>query len=108
MYLSNDDKARIGIGVTAANKQASMLMNVEYKVRLLDHDFVIAPRHKLIPSVYSVCDISPKDGSMTYSGNSQSFIMTFFLLFYLKITSLTLIKDQQSKKPNFSTPTFFK
>ena len=68
LYLSNDDKARIGIGVTAANKQANMVMNVEYKVRLLDHDFVIAPRHKLIPSVYAVCNINPNDGSMTYSG----------------------------------------
>ena len=41
LYLSNDDKARVGIGITAANKQANMVMNVKYKVRLLDHDFVI-------------------------------------------------------------------
>ena len=68
LYLSNDDKARIGIGVTAANKQASMLMKVEYKVRMLDHDFVIAPQHKLIPSVYAVCNIDPTDGKTTYSG----------------------------------------
>ena len=67
-YLSNDDKARIGIGVTAANKQASMLMKVDYKVRMLDHDFVIAPQHKLIPSVYAVCNIDPTDGKTTYSG----------------------------------------
>ena len=32
LYLSNDDKARVGIGVTAASKQASAVMNVEYKV----------------------------------------------------------------------------
>ena len=78
LYLSNDDKARIGIGVTAANKQASMVMNVQYKVRLLDHDFCIAPRHTLIPSVYAVCNIDPNDGSMTYSG-------TFYIPIYLSL-----------------------
>ena len=31
LYLSNDDKARVAIGITAANKQASMLMKVSYK-----------------------------------------------------------------------------
>ena len=76
LYLSNDDKARVAIGITAANKQASMVMNVEYKVRLLDHDFCIAPRHTLIPSVYAVCNIDPKDGSTTYSG-------TFYIFFSL-------------------------
>jgi len=69
LYLSNDDKARINLGVTAANKQSSILMNMNYKVRLLDHDFVVAPRHKLIPSVYAVCNLD-LDGSMTYSGET--------------------------------------
>ena len=68
LYLSNDDKARVNIGITAANKQASMLMKVDYKVRMLDHDFTLAPRHKLIPSVYAVCNIDPIDGKTTYSG----------------------------------------
>ena len=40
-----------------------------YQVRLMDHDFVVAPRHKLIPSVYAVCNIDPDNGKMTYSGN---------------------------------------
>ena len=34
---------------TAANKQSPLLMHVEYKVKL--PDWVIASRHKLIPSV---------------------------------------------------------
>ena len=29
LYLSNDDKARVGIGVTAANKQVKVVMNGE-------------------------------------------------------------------------------
>ena len=35
-FLSQDDKARVPIGLTAANKQASLLMHVEYRVSLPD------------------------------------------------------------------------
>ena len=43
--------AHIPIGLTAATKQAPMLMSLKYKVRLPDHDFVIATKHKLTPTV---------------------------------------------------------
>jgi len=41
-FISQDDKARVPIGITAANKQAPLLMHVEYKVTLPDHDWVVA------------------------------------------------------------------
>ena len=69
-FLSNDDKARIPLGIVAANLQSPILMSMEYKVRLLDHDFAVANRHKLIPSVYAECEINKKDGSLSYSGNT--------------------------------------
>ena len=50
-FLSQDAKARVPIGITVANKQAPLMMHVEYKVRLPDHDFVKAPSHKLVPDV---------------------------------------------------------
>ena len=50
-FHSQDDKAKVSIRLTAANKQAPILMLVEYQVTLPDHDFVVAPKHKLIPSV---------------------------------------------------------
>lgn len=72
IYLSQDDKARVPIGLTAANKQAPLLMHVEYKVSLPDHDFVNASQHKLIPSVYAICEIKPNEmgrpEAVTYSG----------------------------------------
>jgi len=40
--LSSDDKAKVPLGLTAASRQAPMLMCLEYEVRLPDHDFVIA------------------------------------------------------------------
>ena len=50
-FLSQDDKARVPIGLTAATMQSPLLMHVEYRVTLPDHDWVVAGRHKLIPSV---------------------------------------------------------
>lgn len=70
--ISQDDKSRVPIGITAANKQAPMLMHLEYKVRLQDHDWAVAPGHKLIPSVYAGINIidgkigDPK--TVSYSG----------------------------------------
>jgi hypothetical protein len=56
-FHSQDDKARIAIGITAANKQSPLIMHMEYKVTLPDHDFVVAKAHKLIPSVIAECEI---------------------------------------------------
>lgn len=52
-FISQDDKARVPIGVTAAHKQTPILMHLEYRVKLPDHDWVKAAKHKLIPSVYA-------------------------------------------------------
>ena len=55
--ISMDDKAKAPIGVTAATKQAPLMMHVSYEVRLPDHDFVKATKYKLNPSVYAGCEI---------------------------------------------------
>ena len=46
--LSVENKAKVPIGVTAANKQSPLIMHVDYEVRLPDHDFVKATKHKLV------------------------------------------------------------
>jgi len=71
--ISQDDKARVPIGVTALQKQGPLLMHVEYKITLPDHDWVVAERHKLIPGVYAgiVIREAKLDGSpsnVSYSG----------------------------------------
>ncbi|EFX75970.1 hypothetical protein DAPPUDRAFT_107360 [Daphnia pulex] len=53
IFLSQDDKARVAIGIVAANKRAPISMHLEYQVQLPDHDWVVASGHKLIPSVYA-------------------------------------------------------
>ena len=70
--LSVDDKAKVPIGVTAAKYQTPLVMHMTYEIRLPDHDFVKAPKHKLIPSVYGACEIKASstktDPQITYSG----------------------------------------
>ncbi|CAH1105641.1 unnamed protein product [Psylliodes chrysocephalus] len=66
-FISQDDKARVPIGVTAANKQAPLLMHMEFRIKLPDNDWVIAVRHKLIPSVYASTMLGQPE-AVGYSG----------------------------------------
>ncbi|CAF2616168.1 unnamed protein product, partial [Rotaria sp. Silwood2] len=66
-YLSQDDKCKVPLGLPAARVQAPMLMHLDYRIRLPDHDWTVAPRHQLIPSVYAACFLSD-DGDVGYSG----------------------------------------
>ena len=50
-FHSQDDIAKVSTGMTTASKQAPMFMHMEYQVTLPDHDFIVAPKHKLMPSV---------------------------------------------------------
>lgn len=72
IFLSQDDKARVPIGIAAANKQAPLLMHTEYRVRLHDHDWVVADKHKLIPSVYAFVEVEKNKmgdpAAVKYSG----------------------------------------
>ncbi|CAG7734862.1 unnamed protein product [Allacma fusca] len=65
--LSQDDKARVPLGLPAANKQAPILMTLKYRIRLPDHDWVVATKHKLIPSVYAFLTFT-SSGNLGYSG----------------------------------------
>ena len=68
LFLSNDDKARVPLGLAAVSLQFSILMHLGYNVRLADHNHVVAQRHKLIPSVYGVCEVKP-NGDVSYFGD---------------------------------------
>ena len=48
-FLSQDDKARVPIGLPISKKQDVMTMHLEYKVSLPDHNFPTGKSHKLIP-----------------------------------------------------------
>lgn len=71
-FISQDDKARVRMGLPAAKEQSPVLMHVEYRMKLPDHDWVIAEKHKLIPSVIAGIVIKPngqgKPEAVSYSG----------------------------------------
>lgn len=71
IFISQDDKARVSLGITVVKIQAPLLMHFEYRVSLFQ-TMVIAESDKLIPSVYCGIIIKPDDeGSpqcVTYSG----------------------------------------
>ena len=69
-YLSQDDKSAVHIGVIAAKKQSTMLMNMQVPVRLPDHDFSVGPRHLLCPSVIALCLPDPQTGKIGHSGKT--------------------------------------
>ena len=71
-FHSQDDIAKASTGMTTASKQAPMFMHMEYQVTLPDHDFVVAPKHKLIPyftddmKLVKIKDLT--NHAVTYSG----------------------------------------
>ena len=66
-YLSQDDKCKVPLGLPAARVQAPMLMHLDYRIRLPDHDWTVAPRHQLTPSVYAACLLA-SNGDVGHSG----------------------------------------
>ena len=69
LFISNDNKAKVSLRLAAATVQTPLLMPLEYKIRLPDHSFVVATRHKWNPSVYGVCGVNLK-GEVTYPGDT--------------------------------------
>ena len=72
LFLSQDDKARVPLGLPASNKQSPIMMHLEYRFEFPDHDWVVAERHELIPSVYATCIV--KTTQVSYSGPTGIFI----------------------------------
>ena len=66
-FLSQDEKAKIPIGLPISNKQTALLIHFDHKISLPDHDFPIGEQHISIPSVNASC-LKKKVGSIGYSG----------------------------------------
>ena len=59
-FHAQDDKAKVAVGLPAVKKQAPILMHMQYQVQLPDHDYIVAPMHKLIPSVIADMEVKEK------------------------------------------------
>ena len=102
-FHSQEDKCRVVIGLTAAKKQAPLLMHMECRVTLPDHDFVAAKSHKLIPSVIAAVEIKKEcftAPGVTYSGP------TYISIWSAKHSSLTALSHLQDMKRVHQLPQF--
>ncbi|EXX60137.1 hypothetical protein RirG_182680 [Rhizophagus irregularis DAOM 197198w] len=52
VVISQDDKAKIGLGVPAVGQTFHTLQSVHEPVSVADHDFPLGNGQKLVPSVY--------------------------------------------------------
>lgn len=72
IVISMDDKAKVALGVAAVKKQKVVMMHTRYKLNMDDHDFIVAPRHKLTPSVIAAqvieTDFPGSKDQVKYSG----------------------------------------
>ena len=80
-------------------------MLIEYNVPLPDHDFIIASRHKLIPSMYALCEMKPDEmewpEAISYSGPTCTAIRSG------KQTSSTATSHAQDFDTLFTLEPFF-
>lgn len=70
-FNSLGNKSKIPSRLTALHTQASLVMHIEYKVKISNHDIIIAKQHKLVPSVVGDMKVKAKPLSfdaVTYSG----------------------------------------
>lgn len=58
LFISHDDKDKVTLVLAAATLQSPILVNLEYKLRLPDHNFVVGARHNLISSVCGIWDLT--------------------------------------------------
>ena len=60
IFISPDDKAIVKLGIIAAKLQTAMVMHLSYRVRLPNHDYIVASKHHLIPLVYAFLSVDDK------------------------------------------------
>ncbi|GBC47991.2 uncharacterized protein LOC106141435 [Rhizophagus irregularis DAOM 181602=DAOM 197198] len=70
VIISQDDKAKVPLGIPAVGRTFKTMQSFRELVRLPDHDFPIGMQQKLIPSVYLL--INPSDTNDTFRNGQLS------------------------------------
>ena len=73
IIISQDDKAKIGLGIPAVGRTFKTVQSVNEPVTIADHDFPMGTKQKLIPSVYLL--INPSDSSNTLHTSHMGIIV---------------------------------
>ena len=64
VIISQDDKAKIGLGVPAVGRTFHTLQSINEPVSIADHDFLMGFSQKLIPSVYLMIKPNEKNDDL--------------------------------------------
>ena len=92
IIISQDDKAKIGLGIPAVGRTFKTMQTVSEPVSIEDHDFPTGSKMKLIPSVYLVIDPVDSNDALR-SGQLAIFVRPEY---FVGTTSSTHMSDLQS------------
>ncbi|CAB4464558.1 unnamed protein product [Rhizophagus irregularis] len=79
VLISQDDKAKVPLGIAAVGKTFKAIQTVNEPVSVPDHDFPKGSKHKLIPSVYLVINPDNTNDSLR-SGKMRIFVRPEYFL----------------------------
>ncbi|PKC10142.1 hypothetical protein RhiirA5_498690 [Rhizophagus irregularis] len=96
VVISQDDKAKIGLGVPAVRRTFHKLQSVNEPATIADHDFPIGFGQKLIPSVYLIINPNESNDELR-TGKLAIFIRPQWSL---GTSSLTHMQDLESLASN--------
>lgn len=99
VIISQDDKAKVPVGIPAVSRTFETMQTINEPVRVEDHDFPIGTSQKLIPSVYLM--INPNESDEMRSGQLSIFVRSQWDLGTSTLTHLTDLKTLASL-PEFS------
>jgi hypothetical protein len=96
VVISQDDKAKIGLGVPAVGRTFRTLQSVNEPTTIADHDFPMGSGQKLIPSVYLIINPNESNDELR-TGRLTMFIHPQWSL---GTSSLTHMQDLESLASN--------
>ncbi|CAB4464998.1 unnamed protein product [Rhizophagus irregularis] len=92
IIISQDDKAKIGLGIPAVGRTFKAIQTTNELVTVEDHDFPMGSKMKLIPSVYLI--INPADSSDTLrTGQLSIFIRPEYFIGTSSATHMVDLKN---------------
>ncbi|CAB4440867.1 unnamed protein product [Rhizophagus irregularis] len=64
IIVSQDDKAKVGLGTPAVGRTFKTIQTINEPVTVEDHDFPVGSKMKLIPSVYLIIDLTDSNNQV--------------------------------------------
>ena len=101
--ISQDDKAKVAVGIPAVGRHFETMQTVLESVSLPDHDFPIGTSQKLIPSVYLL--INPKEADESLRASQMAIFIR--VQWHIGSSSTTHMTDILSLVSNEEFTEFF-